>query len=1561
MVDTPSTAQAAATKINFGKDMALTFLLWLCSWNSGTITDGQFIPLSSASTGTVPSALWLPVALGTGQCVVVDTGQSAYLMVSSPVPARPEYIRARVVITECRTHWAVVKRAKPVQSPPLHRVSAAELMHLHHLRSCAASVTGCRSTSASPGRAVVEPLVTSQHLRAVFELCSFWCQAAVDVAIWPWFVLQSAFSLCSLAITWCSWVIFAVLVFTRALARFSPLPLLFPWIIMFGDGHAWWQMLAVTFGLLSGVHMDIRWCRMISAAAAWELSAGSHPVFRLLMATHSWAYQPSFPEKECVCCFLPKSACLCHKMYGNRDALPSDSECSGGGTGACAAASGDLPSCVKDYALSVKHTFIQIQSRPQRLLRRNHTEGDEPAVSELGRQRSPRRAAASAEQIEVPPRDGTMLAASTLAPTVGDIPIGTVGPVDNCVDASTVGDRDMAAAAAAVPDTQGSTFSFGMPDSGSLNETNIDSAETGLSQGMQEMKIHDDDAVGPDEAAAHRRRLNLAGNFSAARVHCPVPNCPAACTLNHAGWTSVATMRPHLEEHAAGRLQGDIPKSWLSANGLGQCTVCSKLLSTRFGDACPRCRPALRSRTRRQVDHGRPVPDGWPSLQDIFENPIHVKQHVPDGARRLWCECLLSAMANVINHNDERAWIDLLALPKLVLCGSDRGGKKHRKRQESDTKNRCQRWLEGHRSQLWRRPGPAKRSPSAEAKSVNHDQDDVRWSRVEACLQEALLSKACKALDGSPPAHITNQIVQEMRSKHPAARNSERSAFEELRRISGAAAPSFSSDALAKALASFPRGSGPGPSGLRPQHLKDALLPGFRDELLRHAAGVANILVRGEAPTSVQPWLCGASLVALPKPDGTHRPIAVGEVWRRLVGKALLEFSGDDIRAALEPIQVGVGTSGGAEAIVHTLRQWLFRNKSSDDKVVATLDIENAFNTIDRSSCLEAVRRDIPQAAPWADFCYRSPSHARLGNKTLDSARGVQQGDPIGPAIFALALKRSIDEALAAVDLAGCKLDIVAFYLDDGTVAGNAVAVKAFCNAFREALRKQGLALNVSKCEVIPASGNNCTVNRQWFEGYAWKGDGCFKLLGAAFGDAAFCESLAQKRADKANRLLLKLKDCPSKQGALLLMRHCASWCKLVYSARTVPPILQHSALAQMEERLRATLDAIVGGKMADRSWHLAQLGVSQGGLGIRDPQRHAPAAYYASLLQTQDLCCAIDRAFDTTDQDGGLYKHAVEMTLRQNILEAAAFDPGSTKLTQKRCSGLLDAAAAEKLRMEHQSDASFLAHLSLLRVPGAGAWLTAPVTKDDCEMDSALFETCLRRRLRMPIFDGDSFCPMCGEVLDSWGDHCLTCSCGGDRTLRHNAVRDVVFRCATAAGLRPEREKAGLLPRRPDADGLGPTAGTRRPADIWVPRGQNSDGEAWDFAVTSALRADCLRESTVEPTAAFSRYESFKRDFQGTAQSCNAAGFAFQPCIFEAHGGGFSGLVRGLLDWVAGREAATTGDARGSTSLRLAQRISIVLHRETARAILRRSSPPSEEGVPDSSAWSVAVTGEAG
>ena len=68
-----------------------------------------------------------------------------------------------------------------------------------------------------------------------------------------------------------------------------------------------------------------------------------------------------------------------------------------------------------------------------------------------------------------------------------------------------------------------------------------------------------------------------------------------------------------------------------------------------------------------------------------------------------------------------------------------------------------------------------------------------------------------------------------MRRKHPEGRPGEAERLQSLRHIAPAAACKVDPESVAKALASFPKLSAGGPSALRPQHLKDALVPGVRD------------------------------------------------------------------------------------------------------------------------------------------------------------------------------------------------------------------------------------------------------------------------------------------------------------------------------------------------------------------------------------------------------------------------------------------------------------------------------------------------------------------------------------------------------------------------------------------------------------------------------------------------------------------------------------------------------------------------------------------------------------
>ena len=287
-----------------------------------------------------------------------------------------------------------------------------------------------------------------------------------------------------------------------------------------------------------------------------------------------------------------------------------------------------------------------------------------------------------------------------------------------------------------------------------------------------------------------------------------------------------------------------------------------------------------------------------------------------------------------------------------------------------------------------------------------------------------------------------------------------------------------------------------------------------------------------------------------------------------------------------------------------------------------------------------------------------------------------------------------------------------------------------------------------------------------------------------------------------------------------------------------------------------------------------------------------------------------------------------------------------------------MDVADLERSLADPFAQTHVKAHLQLVTLPGADAWLHAPPCRDEgTQMDSELFRISLGRRLRLPFLDSPTSCPMCGTALDVYLDHALVCSCGGDRTVRHNAIRNVTYRSCREAGTNAELEKAGLLPPRPSCEEVTSVHRAeprgRRPADIWIPRAIDGRGAAVDFAVTSGLRADRLAIASADPSSVLSAYESHKRQYLDTEQQCNAQGFHFMPFVVEAHGGGFAIGARRLVSFIGKVAAARDGEEVEVASAGLMRRISISLQRENARSVLRRLSPASAATpVLDPSAW---------
>ena len=320
---------------------------------------------------------------------------------------------------------------------------------------------------------------------------------------------------------------------------------------------------------------------------------------------------------------------------------------------------------------------------------------------------------------------------------------------------------------------------------------------------------------------------------------------------------------------------------------------------------------------------------------------------------------------------------------------------------------------------------------------------------------------------------------------------------------------------------------------------------------------------------------------------------------------------------------------------MHAVRQYLGRHSGAGGDVIALLDLKNAFNCVDRSAFREAIRRVAPRLAPWVDVQYGEPTPLFFGDTRLSSERGIQQGDPLGPALFSAAIHPIVEELRGHLLEAGLlELGLMAFYLDDGILAGDQETVAAAINFLESRFRDIGLELNRAKCELVPTAGRGHQVDLARFQGFEIKESGDFKLLGAAFGSSEYCSNLLNRRCVKAKHLLSQISDMGDAQTALLLTRNCAGFCKVAYSMRTVPPAAHLGALGDFGGLIRGALTQIAATEVDERGWTQAMLPMRAGGLGLRSVTDHAYAAYIASFRGASELAQRIDSAFDPEDAE---------------------------------------------------------------------------------------------------------------------------------------------------------------------------------------------------------------------------------------------------------------------------------------------------------------------------------------
>ena len=699
-----------------------------------------------------------------------------------------------------------------------------------------------------------------------------------------------------------------------------------------------------------------------------------------------------------------------------------------------------------------------------------------------------------------------------------------------------------------------------------------------------------------------------------------------------------------------------------------------------------------------------PIGAPLPSLDDILRARVPTLRHVPKAARDDWARLVGDVFSSVSSSMSEvDSWCKVFMLARCILANPPRGGRSHWRDTLKVVRTRIQRWREGKIAELWKdvisRDREIQLSLSRSQQKMAPSIEVLQRSnatRARRAVEDGQYRKALQSLTSAGIAGVTEDIVTKMIEKHPAA-----------------SPPSVPSDPtpppvevtnsdVIKALRSFPTGTAPGPSGLRAIHLKEAVLcpsPDRANHALSNLTKFVNQLCAGQAPPSATPYLCGASLYPCQKKSGGLRPIAVGEVLRRLTSKCISRAVQPEVSRILPPLQLGVGVPAGCEAIVHAVSNVLADSTTSPaDRIILLVDFSNAFNMVDRGVMFKEIRSRIPSMAAWMESCYGLQPILYLSNHTIHSCCGVQQGDPLGPLGFALALHPILEKIQA--DVPGLRVN--AWYLDDGTLCGSVSDIAAALTIIEKEGPEHGLHLNRSKCLIHTTEGVNISHPSLCDVPVA---SGGFDLLGTPVGPAEFCEASFRKRICKVQEIVSRLADLQDSQMESTLLRSCLALPKVSYVLRTCPSELIRDALSCFDDSMREAISDIAGCPLTDWAWAKATLPTSLGGLGLRSASLHASAAYISSFQRTRAIVSKILNHAPLPPPT--LPSTIMALANAAAIPEWLSFEDIDVPLHQRALSHAIDQAQYAAM-VANSPDSRFRALALSSAIAHAGDWLTA-------------------------------------------------------------------------------------------------------------------------------------------------------------------------------------------------------------------------------------------------------------
>ena len=663
---------------------------------------------------------------------------------------------------------------------------------------------------------------------------------------------------------------------------------------------------------------------------------------------------------------------------------------------------------------------------------------------------------------------------------------------------------------------------------------------------------------------------------------------------------------------------------------------------------------------------------------------------------------------------------------------------------------RLKLWNEGNIHAIFKQANTIQKKLQ-QSKSQRSNED---ISRIFSKLMfEGKVSAAMKFLDENAQNSVlppTDEVISKLQRLHPPPAEVTASALIKgpLQSIDPAHYFDIDEQQILKA-ANSTKGSG-GPSQMDAHQWRRVICSNhfkhegkeLRESLANFAKKIASQIVD---PATLEAYVANR-LIPLHKNPGEEdiqiRPIGVGEVLRRIVGKTISWSLSEDIQTAAGPLQVSTGLKGGSEAAIHAMKS-VFDNEATDGVIL--VDAENAFNKLNRMVALHNIQFLCPPLATVLINTYRRPARLFIqGGGEITSSEGTTQGDTLAMAFYGISTKPILTSLRIVVP------DILqVWFADDATGGGGLKSLHEWWLQIIELGKKYGYHVKSSKSWLILKDPAKCEEAKRLFADSPINitCDGK-RHLGAAIGTDAFKEEYVSGMVSQWCTHIKKLTTIAQSQphaayaGFIHGEQH-----KFGYFLRTLEGI--SDMLKPLDDTINNEfIPALFGTTITDQDRELFSLPSKDGGLGIRPISSNSNRAHHTSVTLTKPL---------------------IESILAQSDVLPSADE---VKKAKAKADAITTAAASNlKTNVMNTLSAARKRDVEQTARPGASSWLGAlPIQSRGLNLNKGEFQDALCLRYEKKLKNLPEKCPC---TADFNVVHAMNCHRGGFVNARHDNIKN--------------------------------------------------------------------------------------------------------------------------------------------------------------------------------------------